>query len=381
MTPNTAASTRSANNNEPALKWNLKLGRILGIDVYLHVTFLLLLGLIASAHAVAGGSLAAGLNSVTFLAAIFLCVLLHEFGHALMARRYGIQTLDITLLPIGGVARLERMPNKPVQELWVALAGPGVNVVIAAVLAAWLTMTSSWSALTSLSSTSGPFAERLLAVNVMLVLFNLLPAFPMDGGRVLRALLAMRLVYARATRIAALTGQVMAVGLAIAGLFLNPFLLLIAFFVWMGAAQENRSVQVRAGVSGHAVGAAMLTQFATLGVYDRLERAVELVMAGWQQDFPVMEEDRVVGVLTREDLMAALKTGGLQGLVCDVMRREFVQVDESELLEAAMFDRKALESTVVPVMRDRRLVGLLTSENIGEFLTIQSALNPNRATA
>ena len=380
MTPSTAASTRSGNNNESALKLNLKLGRILGIDVYLHVTFLLLLGLIASAHAVAGGSLAAGLNSVTFLAAIFLCVLLHEFGHALMARRYGIQTLDITLLPIGGVARLERMPNKPVQELWVALAGPGVNVVIAAVLAAWLTMTSSWSALTSLSSTSGPFAERLLVVNVMLVLFNLLPAFPMDGGRVLRALLATRLDYARATRIAARTGQVMAVVFVIAGLFSNPFLLLIAFFVWMGAVQENRSVQVRAGVSGHAVGAAMLTQFTTLGVYDRLERAVELVMAGWQQDFPVMEEDRVVGVLTREDLMAALKTGGLQGLVCDVMRREFVQVDESELLEAVMFDRKALESTVVPVMRDRRLVGLLTAENLGEFLTIQSALNPNRTT-
>ena len=380
MTPSTAASTRNGNNNESALKLNLKLGRILGIDVYLHVTFLLLLGLIASAHAVAGGSLAAGLNSVTFLAAIFLCVLLHEFGHALMARRYGIQTLDITLLPIGGVARLERMPNKPVQELWVALAGPGVNVVIAAVLAAWLTMTSSWSALTSLSSTSGPFAERLLVVNVMLVLFNLLPAFPMDGGRVLRALLATRLDYARATRIAARTGQVMAVVFVIAGLFSNPFLLLIAFFVWMGAVQENRSVQVRAGVSGHAVGAAMLTQFTTLGVYDRLERAVELVMAGWQQDFPVMEEDRVVGVLTREDLMAALKTGGLQGLVCDVMRREFVQVDESELLEAVMFDRKALESTVVPVMRDRRLVGLLTAENLGEFLTIQSALNPNRTT-
>jgi len=272
------------------------------------------------------------------------------------------------------------MPNKPVQELWVALAGPGVNVVIAAVLAAWLTMTSSWSALTSLSSTSGPFAERLLAVNVMLVLFNLLPAFPMDGGRVLRALLAMRLDYARATRIAARTGQVMAVGFAIAGLFSNPFLLLIAFFVWMGAAQENRSVQVRAGVSGHAVGAAMLTQFATLGIYDRLERAVELVMAGWQQDFPVLEEDRVVGVLTREDLMAALKSRGLQSLVCDVMRREFVQVDESDFLEAAMFDRKALESNVVPVMRDRRLVGLLTAENIGEFLTIQSALNLNRAT-
>ena len=208
MTTNTPTSIKGGNENGPTQKWSFKLGRILGIDVYLHATFLLLLGLIASAHAVAGGSLVAGLSSVSFLGAIFLCVLLHEFGHALMARRYGIKTRDITLLPIGGVAHLERMPNKPAQELWVALAGPAVNVVIAGALAAWLSVTNSWSALTSLSSTSGPFAERLLAVNAMLVLFNLLPAFPMDGGRVLRALLAMRLDYARATRIATITGQV-----------------------------------------------------------------------------------------------------------------------------------------------------------------------------
>lgn len=371
--------TTTTRPSEPSLKWSLKLGRILGIDVYLHVTFLLLLGVIASAHAVAGGSLAAGLNSVTFLGAIFLCVLLHEFGHALAARRYSIHTRDITLLPIGGVANLERMPSKPAHELWVALAGPLVNVVIAGLLAVWLLFSGSWTPLGSLSTTSGPFAERLLAVNVFLVLFNLLPAFPMDGGRVLRAVLAMRLNHARATRIAARIGQGMAVVFALAALFYNPLLLLIAFFVWTGAAHEARVAEMKHSLGGVPVRDAMLTQFETLRPGDQIDRAVELVLRGWQQDFPVMDGDRVVGVLTRDGLLTALRAHGSHTLVGDVMREDFLQVEEAELLENAVFERKAPEFSIVPVMRGHRVVGLLTMDNLGEFLAIRSALNPRGA--
>ena len=173
-----------------------------------------------------------------FILAIFMCVVLHEFGHALMARRYGIPTRDIILLPIGGVARLEKMPTQPIQELWVALAGPAVNAFIAVILFAWLKLTASWEPFQTLSVTTGPFFERLMAVNLFMIVFNMIPAFPMDGGRVLRALLATRKEYGRATQIAASIGQGIAVLFGFIGLLYNPFLLFIALFVWIGAAQE-----------------------------------------------------------------------------------------------------------------------------------------------
>ena len=363
------------------MKWSLKIGRTVGIDVYLHVTFLLMLGLIASAHAVAGGSLTAGLSSITFLMAIFLCVLLHEFGHALAARRYGIRTRDIILLPIGGVANLERIPDKPRQEFWVALAGPLVNVAIAAALGIFLLFTGISTPWTSLSSTTGSFAERLLAVNLFLILFNLLPAFPMDGGRVLRALLAMHTNYARATRIAARTGQAMAVVFGIVALFYNPLLLIIAVFVWTGAAQEARVAELKHSLGGFPVRAAMLTHFDALKPDDHLDRAIELVLRGWQQDFPVMDGERVVGVLTRDGLLAGLRERGPHAMVGEVMREDFLQVEEADLLEHAVFERKAPEFSIVPVTRGSRVVGMLTTDNLGEFLAIRSALNGRNATA
>jgi Zn-dependent protease len=223
-----------------------------------------LIGWIFMAHLGAGQTPAQALAGVGFILALFGCVVLHEFGHALMAQRYGVKTRDITLYPIGGVARLERMPDKPLQELWVALAGPAVNVAIAAALGAWLFISGTWAPLASLSMTAGPLVERLLAVNVSLVLFNLIPAFPMDGGRVLRALLALQLEYTQATQIAAAIGQGLALVLGFAGLFVNPFLLFIAFFVWIGAAQEASMAQMKTALGGIPVARAMLTDFRTL---------------------------------------------------------------------------------------------------------------------
>ena len=205
--------------NKSGMGWSLHLGRWLGIDVYIHITFLLLLAFIGVNHGIAARSVDAALSSVLFFVGLFICVLLHEYGHALAARRYGVATRDITLLPIGGVARLERMPEKPSQEFVVALAGPAVNVVIASGLFLGLQVGGWWQPLATLSTTSGNLFERLLVANVFLVLFNLLPAFPMDGGRVLRSLLAMRMEHGRATRIAARIGQGMAVLFGFAGLF------------------------------------------------------------------------------------------------------------------------------------------------------------------
>jgi Zn-dependent protease len=220
------------------MNWNIKLGRWLGIDVYLHFTFVLLLAFIGISHGLPERSLAAGLAGALFFSSIFLCVLLHEFGHSLAARRFGIETKDIILLPIGGVARLARMPDRPLHELWIALAGPAVNVVIMVVLGCWLLLTNTFEPLSSLSTNRGGLVERLLIVNGFLVAFNLLPAFPMDGGRVLRSLLALKTDHTWATLIAGRIGQAFAVGFGLFGLVSNPFLLLVAVFIWMGASQE-----------------------------------------------------------------------------------------------------------------------------------------------
>lgn len=357
------------------MKWSLKLGRILGIDVYVHLTFLLLLGFVGWAHWMSGRSLEAALTGLLFFCGLFACVLLHEFGHALAARRYGIATRDITLLPIGGLARLERMPEKPSQELVVALAGPLVNVIIAAGLFVGLTLSGAWQPLSTLTTTSGNLVERLLAVNLFLALFNLLPAFPMDGGRVLRSLLAMRLDYTRATRIAARIGQGMAVLFGFAGLFGNPMLLLIALFVWIGAGQEAAAVEMKSSFAGARVREAMLTDFRSLSARQPLSDAARLLLAGSQQDFPVVESGEVVGVLGRARLIEALQDRGMDTPVGEVMERGFQEASAEEDLDAALGRVEPGRATLLPVMRNRQLVGLLTAENVGEFYMIRRALS------
>jgi Zn-dependent protease/CBS domain-containing protein len=357
-----------------AMKWSWKIGEFAGIGVYMHTTFLLLLGWVAFTGWLQARTLMGALGSVAFILALFFVVVLHEYGHALTARKFGIKTRDITLLPIGGVARLERMPDDPKQELWVALAGPAVNVVIAVVLFFWLQVTNSMHPLNALSVTSGSFIERLMLVNVVLVVFNMIPAFPMDGGRVVRALLAMRLEYTRATQIAASLGQGIAFLLGFIGLFTNPLLVFTALFVWMGAAQESSMVQMKSSLGGIPVSRAMLTDFNAVSSRDTLARAVELILTGSQQDFPVVDDGRVSGVLTRGDLLIALQRHGPSAPVADVMRRDVQIADAFEMLETVSARLQECDCHTLPVVRNGQLVGLVTMENIGEFLMIQSAL-------
>jgi Zn-dependent protease/CBS domain-containing protein len=356
------------------MKWQWKLGTFAGIDVFIHATFLLLIGWIGYSYWLQYGTVAKVAEGILFILALFLCVVLHEYGHALTARRYGIKTRDITLYPIGGVARLERMPEKPIEELWVALMGPAVNVVIAAILFVYLYLTGGLVTMTNLDVASGSFLARLMAINISLVLFNLIPAFPMDGGRVLRALLAIRMDYVRATQIAANIGQGMAFLFGLAGLFGNPFLLFIAFFVWIGASQEASMVQVRNSISGIPVTHAMQTHFETLSPSDRLDRVVNLILAGSQQDFPVVEEGKFLGVLTRDDFIRALSQNGQTTPVADVIRRNVPSVDSHEMVEMALMRLQESGAKTLPVMHAGRFVGLVTSENITEFLMIRSAL-------
>jgi Zn-dependent protease len=227
------------------MRWSFKIAKLAGTDIFIHLTFFLLLTWVAFIQWKLNGSIGAALSGIVFILAIFACIVLHEMGHALAARKYGIRTQDIILLPIGGVARLEKMPDRPIQELWVALAGPAVNVVIVALLAVYLWITNTLTPDNQLMMTTAAFVERIIGVNIFLILFNMIPAFPMDGGRVLRALLATRLAYIRATRISANLGQGIALLFGVIGLFYNPILLFIAFFVWMGAAQETRMVRMK----------------------------------------------------------------------------------------------------------------------------------------
>ncbi len=361
------------------MKWAWRIGTVSGIDVFIHATFVLIIGWVGLSYWQQTQSLAGTLEGILFTIILFGFVVAHEFGHALTAKRYGVKTRDITLYPIGGVARLERMPEKPVQEFWVAVAGPAVNVFFAALLFIWLLITGTLSPLSNINLTSGSFIERLMIVNISLVLFNLIPAFPMDGGRVLRALLAMRMEYTQATSIAASIGQGLALVFGFVGLFANPFLVFIAFFVWIGAAQESSMVQMKTSLGGIPVKKVTITHFDTLSTNDTLARAVELILAGSQTDFPVVDNERVVGILRRDEVMAALSRQEMHMPVERIMRRDFEAADSREMLETAFARLQSCSCRTMPVTENDRLVGLLTTDNIGEFLMIQSALRQTGA--
>jgi len=356
------------------MKWSWKIGEIRGVGIYLHATFALLILWIGLAHWMESHDLGATLSGVGFILCLFGCVLLHELGHALAAMRFGIPTRDITLYPIGGVARLERMPDKPLQELTVALAGPAVNVVIAFGLLFWLLATEAYQPLHELGVTAGSFLERVMIANLFLGVFNMLPAFPMDGGRVVRALLATRLEYTQATHIAAAIGQGMALIFGFLGFLFNPFLLFIALFVWIGAGQEASATMMKHSLGGIPVRQAMITNFRSLSPRDTLRRAVELVLSGSQEDFPVVDNGDLVGILTRGDLLRALAEEGQDAPVADVMRKDFEVVHPHDMLDSALARHHKCQCHTIPVSESGHLVGLVTMDNIGEFLMIQAAL-------
>lgn len=355
--------------------WSWKIARLAGIDVHMHVTFLILVAWVGAVHYMQRKSLVDAAFGVVFILLLFVIVVLHELGHALTARRFGIATRDITLLPIGGVARLERMPDDPRQELLVALAGPAVNVVLAVVFGALLAARDGAAAFARFEVLgANDLLVSLFWINVMLALFNMLPAFPMDGGRVLRALLALRMDYLKATQIAATVGQGMAVLFGFVGLFGNVFLLFIALFVWVGAAGEASMAQIKHALGGIPVHRAMITDFDVLRPDDPLDAGVRHMLAGFQQDFPVVDEQgRLVGVLTRDALMRALAERGGEAPVSGAMTTAYRTVDPNDMLESAFLRLQSGDSRAMPVVRGDELVGLLTSENVGEFMMVHAA--------
>ncbi len=355
------------------MKWSAKLGRFAGIDVYVHASFLLLLAWVGYSAWTSTGTLAGVLVGLLLILLLFLCVLLHEYGHALTARRYGIGTRSITLLPIGGLALLQSMPRDPRQEIVIALAGPAVNLAIAAALFVVIELAGRPGSLLILDPMQGGLLRTLFAANLMLALFNLIPAFPMDGGRVLRAVLAMRLDRVRATRIAARVGQVLALGLGLLGLFGNPLLLLIAIFVWIAAGSEAAAVGIDARLGDQPAGRAMITEFHTLGPGDTLSRAVDLTLSGTQKDFPVLAGDSIAGVLTQAALLRGLHDRGPSGTIEQVMVPA-QSADIATPLATLLATVQASETRLVCITRAGRLAGIVDLDNIAEYLRIQQAL-------
>jgi len=338
------------------------------------LTFFLLLAWIAAIHWSRGGAPAA-LDGVLFIIALFACVVLHEFGHIVAARRYGIRTPDVTLLPIGGVASLERMPEKPSQEIVVALAGPAVNLVIALVLMFVLGAHFDLSQMAQLEQAQSSLVGRIAAANVMLFVFNLIPAFPMDGGRVLRALLTIGMGYTRATRVAASIGQGLAVLFAFLGLMGNPLLVLIAVFIFVAASGEAGYVQARDYARGYLASHAMITAYQALGPTATADDAAALLLRTTQQEFPVVDGGGILrGVVTREALIQALQEKGGSAPVLDFMARDVPTVPENACLDNVFQLLQRRRPQMVGVLdRQQRLVGYITSENLAELVMIQSS--------
>jgi Zn-dependent protease/CBS domain-containing protein len=364
------------------MKWSFKIFSAFGIGVYIHATFLLLLLWIM----LAASNLEEGITRAALWSTVFACVLLHEFGHALTAKRFGIRTRDITLLPIGGLARLEKIPSDPRQELLIALAGPAVNLAIAAI-GFLIGLITGWGSRFVLIPTGNSLPEMnflgfLLMINLQLALFNFIPAFPMDGGRVLRALLALKLDYLHATRIAVSVGQALAFAFGLFGLLNGNFmLLLIAFFVYLGAAQEGALAQYRQSFHGLPTSCAMITNFNVLSDTDRLEKAVEYLLLGSQVDFPVMRDHQVLGILTRGTLIDSLGKQGPTVTLANVPVKPVEVIDEDMPLDLAYETLRAQEVPCLPVMRGGDLVGLITLENMAEFAMVQSVLRTRMAAA
>ncbi len=358
------------------MRWSFKLGKVSGIEIKIHLTFIFIIIWAAAQGASGMGGIGGALYAAVSILLLFVCITLHELGHSLVARRLGIRVRDITLLPIGGLARLEKMPQKPLHELLIALAGPAVNFTFVAGLGVLLALIGRAGGLPNLRylphmlNRPGSLLSLLvylLAANLILGLFNLIPAFPMDGGRVLRAFLAMWTSYPRATRIAARVGQLIAVGLALLGLssFGSFMLVLVALFVFTGASFEDQAVQARSMLNELRVRHALPThRLRPVAAEDTLAHVVESGLNNHQRDFPVFRGGVLVGILSRDDLLVTIRSTSGFARVGEAMRCEFPRLSpDTPLLQAQELIAQTGLS-VLPVFDREHFLGLISLEDI-----------------
>jgi Zn-dependent protease len=356
------------------MHWWISLGKIAGTAIRIHITFILFLLFIVIVVYRANG-LEVAWDTLAFVSLIFGCVVLHEFGHILMARRFGVKTRDVTLFPIGGVASMERVPEKPSQELLVALAGPAVNLMIAVSLLLFLGTTVTLNDVFRLDNVETSFALRLAVANLVLMAFNLLPAFPMDGGRVLRALLAIRLGKSRATRIAAGIGQAFAFLLGFLGFLGNPMLIFIAFFIFIAAGAEADAAALHDAASALSVGDAMITSMTVLLPSDNIGTTIGKLLHSTDNEFPVTDEHgKALGLVARSDILQIIGPSNDTTPITSIMRPIGARMDETDPLEKALV---ALEtsgaSSILVTDKGGHIKGLVTRAAIAQVILIQTA--------
>ena len=349
-----------------------KLGTIKGIGVFIHWTFSLLIIYINYSG---GQNLIETLWSILFVLSIFVTVILHELGHSFAAMRYNIKTKDITILPIGGVARLESMPEKPSEELVVAIAGPLVNIALALITALFVTIPEDDQLSESLIEgiNAGNFFLNFLIVNIVLAVFNLIPAFPMDGGRIFRALLSMKLSRPLATKIAARVGQFLALGFILLGFYSNPFLIVIGLFILIGAQSESKYTKTKSMLSGYQVQDVLMTEYKSIAETDSIKTVVDIVLNSQYHNFLVVRDGVPTGTLSRDEIIKALSKNGESELVQNVMNRNLLFLDANQALEDAYSLILKQELNLVPVMKKQELIGVVDKENILEFILFKEA--------
>ena len=356
-------------SRQPRITGAVRAFTAFGVPVRFHFTFLLLAAFLIMVGMRDGPS---ALGDVAFIGSLFASVILHELGHAVVARHYGVKTSEIVMFPIGGVARLESSPPAR-NELWISAAGPLVNLVIAGGLlgAAAFTKGEVAGIGTLVNPADANLLERIAYGNLILALFNLLPAFPMDGGRILRSVLAIWKSEDEATRIASKAGRLLAIAMGLYGLMSMQFMLIfIAFFVYLGAAQEAQVAVGRALTQGQPVSAAMISKYHTLSHGATVGDAAQLLLATAQQDFPVLHGEQVLGLLDRNSLLRAMATEGADAYLAAFIDRDFLKLaPDLDLAEAMTL--LAGSGPCALVMHGDRLLGLLTKENLSEFLLLR----------
>ena len=369
------------------MSWAFPIAKVKGIEIRVHVTFALVLVFVALDWGMRQG-VAGALYGLAFISLLFLCVTLHELGHSLVALQYGMKVRDITLLPIGGVARLEGALERPAHEFWMALAGPAVNLALAAILAAVVIPVLGWRALEGFGLLLGRLrtlgVERLLVdlltANLGLAFFNLLPAFPMDGGRILRAFLASQMGELEATRIAMRVGQFIAAILGLAGVFTGQLnLALIAMFIFGGARQEWREKQLKAALQQVPASAALVRGGVMLAPDDQLARAIEITLRGNQTDFAVFDQEYLVGILTRADAADGFQRYGAHVPVRRVMHTDFPTAQPGDSLLDLQRKMETSGSSVISIIEGSRFLGLATLESVRNALQMFLRWGPGRA--
>ena len=356
---------------------SVKIGKVAGISIFIHWTFAILIAYIIYNHYHLGENFQQIVWAIIFILTIFIAVVLHEFGHALMAKKFQIKTMDITILPIGGIARVEKFSEKPLEELCIAIAGPIVNISLALITSLFIhrpIFTAITQEITT-SINSQNFVYHFFIANLYLAFFNLLPAFPMDGGRILRAALAFFLKRTTATHIASSIGQLLAIGLIIAGFFSNPILVLIGLFIFISAQIESDYVMIQARLQGYTVRDAIMKNYQTIDANASIEKAIELLLNSQHEIFLVIQNDIAVGTLSRGDIIMALEKFGKNEIIHKIMNKNLITLQAESTLENAFQQSQQSNTLLMPVLDQNKLIGTIDANNIIEFIQINDALH------